>query len=284
MNGLTGRVALITGIAGWMGTAIAERLSADGVKIVGIARAVDAPEKTGAKLTEAGVDAEILAGDLADPATIPELVARAERRFGRIDIVVNGAAAVDQVRAGAESAVVDETDEAWNRQVAVNLWAPMALARAVLPGMVQRRQGAFVSISSWTANRAVPSLTGYNVTKAGLMALDRQIACDYGQFGIRANTVLTGMIRVAQNTGMHDAEVGAQIRERVQMLPSIGRPIDIANAVAFLASDESAFVTGAALPVEGGAIAKGAFPGDLFAEYLAILKRDQTTEAAASRR
>lgn len=272
MRGLTGKVAIVTGATKAMGAAIAERLCDEGAVVVGTGRDESAGRAIADRISAAGGRASFVRGDLAVRADIDHVVDVASERYGPVDIVVNNAAAVDLIRTGVEGSVLEESLEAFERQVRVGVYAPLLLAQAVLPSMVARGTGSFVSVSAWNATRAVPAVTGYAAAKAALEALDRQIARDYGAHGIRANSVLTGMIRVDQNQDLHDSELGPAIRSQVQILPAVGAPADIAGAVAFLASEDARFITGTTLAVEGGAIAKGGFPSDLFARYIEGLK------------
>lgn len=278
MRGLTDKVAIVTGATKAMGAAIAKRLCDEGALVVGTGRDETAGRAIAGRISAAGGRASFIRGDLAVREDIQRVVDFASERYGPADIVVNNAAAVDMIRGGAEGSVLEESLEAFERQVRVGMYAPLLLAQAVLPAMVERRAGSFVSVSAWNATRAVPAVTGYAAAKAALEALDRQIARDYGAYGIRANSVLTGMIRVDQNKEMHDSELGPAIRSQVQILPAVGSPEDIASAVAFLASEDAKFITGTTLAVEGGAIAKGGFPEDLFAKYIEGLKKGNSDE------
>jgi NAD(P)-dependent dehydrogenase (short-subunit alcohol dehydrogenase family) len=264
-------VVIVTGASQEMGEAIGLRLVSEGAIVVGMGRSADRGEAVAQRLLDQGGEAHFVAGDVTVDADVRRVVDFAHQRYGRVDVVVNNAAAVDLIRGGHEKRVDEESREMFERQVQVNVVGPFLVARAVLPGMVERRSGVFVGVSAWNATRAVPAVTGYAVSKAALEALDRQIARDYGSFGIRANSVLVGMIRVAANRTMHDSVLGPRIRDNVQLLPTVGEPDDIAAAVAFLASDDAKFITGTTLAVEGGAIVKGGFPADLFAQYIAGL-------------
>jgi NAD(P)-dependent dehydrogenase (short-subunit alcohol dehydrogenase family) len=273
VRGLTDKVAIVTGATKAMGAAIAKRLCDEGAVVVGTGRDEAAGRAIAERISAEGGRVSFVRGDLAVREDIQHVVDFAAERYGPADIVVNNAAAVDMIRGGVEGSVLEESLEAFERQVRVGMYAPLLLAQAVLPAMVERRAGSFVSVSAWNATRAVPAVTGYAAAKAALEALDRQIARDYGAHGIRANSVLTGMIRVDQNKEMHDSELGPAIRSQVQILPTVGAPEDIASAVAFLASEDARFITGTTLAVEGGAIAKGGFPADLFAKYIEGLKK-----------
>jgi NAD(P)-dependent dehydrogenase (short-subunit alcohol dehydrogenase family) len=268
VRGLTDRVVIVTGATQEMGEAIGRRLTSEGAAFIGMGRSSERGAAIAQRLVDQGADAHFVAGDVTVEADVQRVVDFAQQRYGGVDIVVNNAAAVDLIRGGLEKRTDEESRDMFERQLQVNVVGPFLIARAVLPGMMQRRRGAFVGVSAWNATRAVPAVTGYAVGKAALEALDRQIARDYGPFGIRANSILVGMIRVAANRAMHDSALGPQIRDKVQVLPNVGEPDDIAAAVAFLASDDAKFITGTTLAVEGGAIAKGGFPADLFARYI----------------
>jgi NAD(P)-dependent dehydrogenase (short-subunit alcohol dehydrogenase family) len=271
MRGLHDRVAIVTGTTRQMGEAIALRLVQEGAIVIGTGRSQAEGEAAVRRLTDAGGRADFIPGDITRKTDVDHLVNFAHQRYGHVDIVVNNAAAVDAIRAGEEKRVGDESLDGLNRQIQVNLAGPFLLAKAVLPKMVESGRGTFVGVSAWNATRAVPAVTGYAAAKAAMEALDRQIARDYGPMGVRANSIAVGMIRVTANASMHDSDLGPQIRDKVQILPNVGEPEDIAAAVAFLASDDAKFITGTTLAVEGGAIMKGGFPADLFEKYIAGL-------------
>ena len=272
MHGLAGKVAVVTGMTATMGATIGRRLAAEGAAVVGMGRSAAAGEEIAAGIVADGGRAAFVTGDLTSAADIEAAVEEAVARFGGLDIVVNNAAAVDLVRDGQEAPLAEVAPETFERQLRVGLHGPFLLARAAIPHMMRRSGGAFVSLSSIGAHRAHPGMTGYAPTKAALEALDRQIAMDYGAHGIRANTVVVGRIRVSHNVGVHDDPVlGAALRDETQMLPTTGRPEDIAAAVAFLASAEAAFITGVTLHVDGGSAAKASVSGTTFVQWRAGL-------------
>ncbi|MGC0367373.1 NAD(P)-dependent dehydrogenase (short-subunit alcohol dehydrogenase family) [Rhodococcus sp. 27YEA15] len=266
MNAFTDRVAIVTGAGGTMGRAIAARLARDGAHVVGF----DLPNAPIQRIeTVSGPGSiRVVSGDVSCADDVTNLVASVLDEYGRIDVVVNNAAAQDEVRSGRETQIADLDPEVFERIMRVNLHGPFLLARSVLPAMVERRRGTFVNISAWSATRAVPRMSAYSISKAGLEALGRQISRDYGTYGIRANNLVLGFIRVDTNEAMQDSPLGAQIRDSVQMLPTVGRPEDVGEAVAFLAGDGSRFISGASLPIEGGSMAKGVIPPELFAQYI----------------
>jgi NAD(P)-dependent dehydrogenase (short-subunit alcohol dehydrogenase family) len=258
MKRLEGRVAIVTGATRTFGEAIARRLAEDGAAIIGVGRSTSAGEAVAARIREGGGRAAFLQTDVAQEEQVERAVAAAVRAFGRLDIVVNNAAATDVLGGGQERAAVDEPTEIFDRFIKVGLYGPFWFCKYAIPEMTKHGGGAFVNISSAASQRAVPSFTGYGASKAGLEALTRQIAVDYGAKGIRSNALLVGAIRAPHSAAFFDHQaVKAQILPSL-CIPRYGEPADVANVVAFLASDESAYITGAVIPVDGGGTARSA--------------------------
>lgn len=246
-----GKVALITGGGTGIGAAAARRIAAEGGRVVVTGRregpiAAIAQETGGAWL----------AGDAADAEHLAAAVALAQARFGGLDVLVCNAAT-------EVFAPVTEMDpEAWRRTMAVNLDGPMLAAKAAIPAMIARGGGAVVLVSSLAALQAVPASGAYMASKAALMGLNRSLALDYGPHGIRSNVVCPAFVPtemtdrtmtvVAQMKGVSVPEVVAAIAATYP-LRRVGRPDEIASVIAFLASDEAAFVTGISVSADGGA-------------------------------
>jgi NAD(P)-dependent dehydrogenase (short-subunit alcohol dehydrogenase family) len=151
---------------------------------------------------------------------------------------------------------MDEPTATFERVLRVGVHGPFWYARAVLPGMVRRGYGCFVHISSTAAHRATRGMTAYSASKGALEALSRQISLDYGAAGVRSNVVIVGAVTVAANRALHE---DPDARERILSslsLPRMGTPEDVAGTVGFLCGPDSAYVTGAVLPVDGGLMAK----------------------------
>jgi NAD(P)-dependent dehydrogenase (short-subunit alcohol dehydrogenase family) len=182
--------------------------------------------------------------DVTDTASVAGLVDTVRERFGRLDGLVNSAGVGLWVRAG------DVTDEQFDRLHAINVRGPWRMIRAALPVMIDGGGGAIVNIGSVHAAAAEVEYSIYAGTKAGLAALTRGVARDYGRRGIRANIVHPGAVEQEGRERELDAYVASK-----QMLPHAVRPIDIGNAVAFLLSDEARAITGAELFVDGGSTA-----------------------------
>jgi len=236
----TGRVALVTGSTSGLGRAIARRLAAEGAAVVVTGRD---PERGSAVAAEVGGD--FLAADLTDEAAAVALVDEAAARHGRLDVLVNNA-----VAAVTPAAVDVVTTEAWDAAFRVNVTAPMWLCRAAVPHLRAAGGGAIVNVSSRAAERASPGLAAYVASKGAINALTRALAVDLAADDIRANTVAPGYVLHEQR----DADLDDARRARLEAmhLTRLATAEDVAAAVAFLASDDAATITGTLLPVDGG--------------------------------
>jgi 3-oxoacyl-[acyl-carrier protein] reductase len=248
-----GRVAVVTGAGQGIGRAVAERLAAEGARVVGgdidaliLERTVLALQKNGA--TVVGV-----VGDVTEPGSAKQLVDTAVERFGRVDILVN-------VVGGARNARIWEmTEEAWDHVMRWNLRSTFLCTRAAVPHMMKQRYGKIVCISSgaregtpWTAYYAGGS--SYSTAKAGVHGFIRDVALELAQYGINVNAVAPGPIdteRTGENLRHLDATVEFS-PSKMTPLGRLGLPVEVANAVLFLASDEASYITGHTLPVTGG--------------------------------
>jgi NAD(P)-dependent dehydrogenase (short-subunit alcohol dehydrogenase family) len=231
---MTQRTALVTGTAQGIGRAIAEALAADGHRVIG----VDIRDQ------DVGPMARAISADLAEPPAIAALVAD----VGAVDILVNNAAIL------VEKPIEDTTIADFDRTIAVNLRAPFLLSRAIGAGMKQRGWGRLVNISSVGARTgAVSQAAVYAATKAGLIALTKNFARNYGPYGVTVNAVAPGAIETPMLASQ--VEVTPGLREQVTPqipLRRFAQPSELAAVVAFLASDAASFVTGATIDVNGG--------------------------------
>ena len=231
------KVAVVTGGSNGFGAATVRRLAADGARVVVF------------DLTSPESDvAAFVTLDVADAAAWAFAVDEVVRSFGRIDVLVNNAGI--NVYPAAHEIEMDD----WNRAVAVNQTGVMLGLRNVLPGMLSCRSGAIVNVSSTLGTVAVAGAVAYHATKGAVSQLTRNAAISYAAQGVRVNEVLPGICdtRLVRGQAREFTEAGLA---RTPM-GRLGRPEEVANAIAFLASDEASFVTGASLAVDGGYLAQ----------------------------
>ncbi|HWV77614.1 MAG TPA: SDR family NAD(P)-dependent oxidoreductase [Isoptericola sp.] len=242
MDRFAGRVALVTGAAHGIGAAVVRRLAAEGASVVLADVDTAAAEQTAAGL---GPQAFVVPCDLTDPASVDAAVAAAVARRGRLDVVVNVAGGAlahpDQLDGG--------TDADWAATVDLNLAGPARVVRAAAPHLT-RPGGAVVLVGSVNGLAAFGG-DAYSAAKAGLGVLAKNLAVRLGPDGVRVNVVAPGTVR----TRVWDDQGGPDRLAPMYPLGRVGEPADVAAAVAFLASDDAAWITGVTLPVEGGVLA-----------------------------
>lgn len=238
---LDGKTALVTGASGGIGGAIARALHGQGAKVVlsGTRR-----EQLDALAMELGENAFVCPADLRDPAAANTLVEAAEKAAGPLHILVNNAGLTRDMLA------LRMTDADWQTVLDVDLSAPFRLARAALRGMLRRRAGRIVNISSIVGATGNAGQANYAAAKAGLVAMSKSLAQEVGSRGITVNVVAPGFVVTPMTDALNDAQK-AKIGEQIP-LGRLGQPEDIAGAVVYLASDAAAWVTGATLHVNGG--------------------------------
>ena len=233
------RVAVVTGAAGGIGRAVVEDLIDAGYEVAGLVRSHPSDAVAGAVYEVA---------DVADSAQVDAAIAGVLDRFGRIDVLVTTAAVL-------RSAPIHETtDELWDEVISINLRGVFLSCRAVLPAMIAAHSGSIINLSSVHAIATVSGTGAYAATKGAIVSLSRQLAVEYADAGIRANSLIVGSV----DTKMTDLHRELLERDGVSLTPptgAIGRmaqPVEIAKAVRFLAGDDSSFVTGSALTIDGG--------------------------------
>jgi NAD(P)-dependent dehydrogenase (short-subunit alcohol dehydrogenase family) len=266
MRGLKGKVAIVTGATRDMGGTVSERLATEGVKVLCCGRDIARGEQWVARIRANGGEAQFMRVDVGIEEDVRHAVSSAIARFGRLDIVVNLAAATDVGRAGGARRVTDETNQGFLYQLNINLIGPFWFYKYAIPEMQKTGGGSFVNISSLVSAKAFPGLAAYSTSKAALDGLSRQVAVDYSDSNIRSNCIGVGAIRVAESAVVHDHPVAGPALRQAQIVNRSGTPADVASMVAFLASDESSFISGEVLPVDGGARVKHFVP-DLGAIY-----------------
>lgn len=249
MPDLSGKVAIVTGCASGIGAATVRRLREDGAEVLG----TDINEEAGKSLCDE-VGADFAQQDVAVVSSWPVLVAKAVERWGRLDILVNNAGTVSSL------SIEDVTDEAWDRIYDINIKGTMAGCRAAIKAMKGNpggSGGAIINIASTSAMAALPGDVAYCSSKGAVRVLSKSVAthCAQQGYNIRCNTVIPG----ATETGILNAaeEQIPGLKAAVAAtspLNRLGDPAETAAAIAFLASDECPFMTGAEMLVDGGAL------------------------------
>jgi NAD(P)-dependent dehydrogenase (short-subunit alcohol dehydrogenase family) len=244
---VAGKVALITGAAQGMGAAHARALAREGAKVAIADIAAEAGERLAAELRDTGAAASYHGLDVTDADAWHHLVAAVERTHARIDVLVNNAGI--QVR----SVGVEADDDEWSKVVAINQRGVFLGMRAVIPGMASNGGGSIINVASVAALVGLAGSIPYQASKSAVLGLTRGAAVSYGPDNIRVNAICPGLVVTAMTESASPAAVEsmkAQIPLRRE-----GRPGEVSAAVVFLASDESSYITGVALPIDGGYVA-----------------------------
>ncbi|UPY37062.1 3-oxoacyl-[acyl-carrier-protein] reductase [Sediminicoccus sp. KRV36] len=238
---LDGKIALVTGASSGIGIGIAEALHAQGAHVVLTGRREAELNAVAAQL---GERASVMPADLNDPAAPAALVEGIEAAHGKLDILVNNAGFTRDMLA------LRMGDEDWNAVLEVDLNAPFRLARAALRGMMKRRSGRIVSIASIVGVTGNAGQANYAAAKAGLIGMSKALAQEVAPRGVTINVVAPGFIATPMTDKLNE-EQKSGLLSRIPM-KRMGSAQDVASAVAYLASDEAAWVTGATIHVNGG--------------------------------
>jgi 3-oxoacyl-[acyl-carrier protein] reductase len=238
---LTGKTALVTGATGTIGATIARSLHGQGATVAISGTRREVLDRLAAEL---GGRVHILPANLADPAETEALVPRAEEAMGQLDILVANAGVT------RDNLLVQLRDEDWEQVIAINLSATFRLSRAAVRGMMRRRFGRVIAITSVVGITGNPGQANYVAAKAGITGMIKSIAAEYAKRGVTANCVAPGFIVTPMTDKLNDKQ-----RETIMAkIPAsrAGTVEEVAAAVAFLASDDASFVTGETLGVSGG--------------------------------
>ncbi len=253
----------MTGGASGIGAATVRRLLDEGARAV-IGDLDGARAEALAK--ELGDDALGVQFDAGDAASIEALVATTVSHFGRLDILHNNAAIMAPDVIAQDTNPIDIDLGIWDLTLAVNLRGYLAGCKYAIPHMLEQGGGAIIMTASGSGKMGDLSNIAYGTSKAGVIGLSRYIATIYGKQGIRCNVINPGLIRTeGGKRNVHGPMV--EIMERNTLVPRLGQPEDIAAAVAFLASDDAAFVTGAELDIDGGMLCHSPYMSDILQMY-----------------
>jgi NAD(P)-dependent dehydrogenase (short-subunit alcohol dehydrogenase family) len=246
-NSLTGRTALVTGGNSGIGRAVALALAERGAQVILSGRDAGRGEQAVAEIRALGGAADFVKADLGDEASARQLARQAtELGGGHVDILVNNAGVYPF--GPTHEATGDDFDKVFN----LNVKVPFFLVSELAPKMAERGHGAIVNVSTMVAEFGMAQMALYGSSKAALVLLTKSWAAEYGPSGVRVNAVSPGPTRTEGTAG-----IAAEVEQLAAAAPAgrVGRPEEIASAIAYLASDEASFVQGALLPVDGGRIA-----------------------------
>ena len=249
MGSLNNQVAIITGGAQGIGGATARRLAEEGAKVLIADMDIEMARANAERIRNAGGVAEVIEADVSRGDDIQAMVDKAVERWNRLNILVNNAFGTKE----PDGSAVELTEEAWDYAMNVLVKSMFLGAKYAVPAMQKSGKGSIVNISSVHGLLMAPKKLVYEAGKSAVIGVTRQMAIDFGPMGIRVNAICPGHI-VTEKIESHWEQNPSLLRffEAQYPVRRVGRPIDIANAIKFLCSDEASFITGHALVVDGG--------------------------------
>lgn len=249
MNRLAGKVAIITGGAGGIGSASAERFIAEGAKVVIADLLLDRAKTVAERL---GPSALPLFYDAGDDASMEAAIGETLGRFRRLDILFNNAALTDMTEHGQDTTVTEIPMDIWDKTLNVNMRGVMMGTRLAIPHMLRAGGGSIINTASDSGLAGDIARVAYGTSKGAVITFTKYVAVQYGRQGIRSNAIAPGVIMTEQ---MKKLPVLAETIRRHVVTPRLGIPEDIAALAAFLAADESAYITGQTICCDGGHLA-----------------------------
>ena len=244
MNQNSKRIALITGSTGGIGTALCRKLSEEGYRVVGNFRNEEKSKQLQQELAKSGITIELAHGDVSDFDSVGQMVETVEANIGPIDVLINNAGIT------RDTSFVKMSKADWDEVLNTNLNSVFNCTRHVIQGMVERRFGRIINISSINAQKGQYGQTNYSTAKAGMHGFTKSLALEVAKYGITVNTISPGYVETEMVMAVPE-----NIRERIIAQIPVGRlggPTEIAEAIAFLISEKSGFITGTNLAINGG--------------------------------
>lgn len=248
---LEGRVAILTGAGSGLGAEAARVLAAHGAQVAIVDIDGEAARRVEAEIEGQGGQALALQCDVSLEGEVRNMVQAVVGRFGRVDILHNNAAVLSVEQRQRDRDVINMDVEAWDRAMAVNLRGAMLCSKYAIREMLKNGKGSVIFVTSGLGVQGDLSLSAYAASKAALIMLSRSVAAQYGKQGIRSNALQIGLAPAENAHSSMPAPLLDILRDN-HLTPELGTPRQIADVVAFLASDESAFVTGTTLVADGG--------------------------------
>jgi len=243
--GLRDRVAIVTGSSRGLGAATARRLAQEGARVVINDIVADRAEATAAALRAEGLAAHCVVGDVTKASDVQRIVDETVAAFGGVHILVNNAGAP------RDKYLVKMSEDDWDFVIDVMLKGAFLMTRAVMPRMIEQGWGRVVNLSS-RAHLGNPTQANYSAAKAGLIGMAKALSMEEGKFGVTINCVAPGFIETEMVKALPTYEVIKERAISMQPVKRPGRPEDVADAIAFLASDRASFISGEVLHVSGG--------------------------------
>ncbi len=251
MGRLDGKVAIVTGGAGGIGAATAGALAEEGASVAIFDIDGDGAAGVAERIRASGADATWERVDLSEEAEVTSAVNATVSRFGRLDVLHNNAALTESGFLSRDTTVTDLPLEVWDRTMAVNLRSQMLTCKHAIPEMVRTGGGSIINMSSGASLKGDWTRTSYGVSKAGVNTLTMYVATGHGKQGVRANTIVPGLI-ITDAVRAHLPEGVLEGLGRATLTPYLGQPDDIARLVVFLASEDSRYITGQMIAIDGG--------------------------------
>ena len=251
MGRLEGKVAIVTGGAGGIGAATARAIAREGGSVAVVDIDVARVDEVARVIGDAGGVATSVGADLSDETAVTATIEATVGRFGRVDVLHNNAALTESAFLARDTEVTELALDVWERAMAVNLRSQMLMCKHVVPEMVRGGGGSIINMSSGASLKGDRTRTAYGVSKAGVNTLTMYVATSHGKQGVRVNTIVPGLI-LTDAVRAHLTEQMLTGLGRATLTPYVGEPDDVADLVVFLASDQSRYITGQMIAIDGG--------------------------------